>query len=96
MTCDKFVVDEDGDPFWLMDVDVLECLTVFGASTEAMLAAKCEELAKITATIAEMEAKLVDEKTLKVGDYVRQTSTTRLVRIVEDDRSILPHKMVPR
>ncbi|AHM66889.1 hypothetical protein PPSQR21_032500 [Paenibacillus polymyxa SQR-21] len=41
------------------------------ASTEALLAAQREELVKITANIAELEAKLADEKTLKIGDYAR-------------------------
>ncbi|UMR33979.1 hypothetical protein MJ749_14870 [Paenibacillus polymyxa] len=40
-------------------------------STETLLAAQREELAKITATIVGLEAKLADEKTLKVGDYAR-------------------------
>ncbi|MFK4473721.1 hypothetical protein ABH897_003452 [Paenibacillus sp. RC73] len=45
------------------------------ASTETLLEARREELANIIATIAELEAKLADEKTLKVGDYARVINT---------------------
>ncbi|MDH2332478.1 hypothetical protein [Paenibacillus polymyxa] len=65
------------------------------ASTEALLAVQREELVKITANIAELEAKLADEKTLKVGDYARRLITGQVVRVVVDDRSELPLKTVP-
>ncbi|MMZ45498.1 hypothetical protein D1872_70960 [compost metagenome] len=68
-----FLMDEDGDEFLLTGVCDLRSVDVYRAelSTEALLAAKREELVKITAAVAELEAKLADEKTLKVGDYAR-------------------------
>lgn len=92
-----FLMDEDGDEFLLTGVCDLRSVDVYRAelSTEALLAAKREELVKITATIAELEAKLADEKTLKVGDYARHLITGQVVRVVVDDQSTLPLKTVP-
>ncbi|MBE3649169.1 hypothetical protein [Paenibacillus polymyxa] len=69
---DEYVLDVDEDVFYFSERNY-DGLTVFrgGVSTETLLAAQREELAKIIATIAELETKLADEKTLKVGDYAR-------------------------
>ncbi|UNL92790.1 hypothetical protein CPY53_04110 [Paenibacillus polymyxa] len=93
---DEYVLDADEDVFYFSERNY-DGLTVFrgGVSTETLLAAQREELAKIIATIAELEAKLADEKTLKVGDYARRLITGQVVRVVVDDRSELPYKTVP-
>ncbi|MGG4217558.1 hypothetical protein ABEW32_04910 [Paenibacillus jamilae] len=93
---DEYVLDADEDFFYFSERNYAG-LTVFrgGVSTETLLAAQREELAKITATIAELETKLADEKTLKVGDYACQVATGRVVRLTADDRSSLPYRVVP-
>lgn len=73
---DEYVLDADEDVFYFSERNY-GGLVVFrgGVPTETLLAAQREELAKVTANIAELEAKLADEKTLKVGDYVRVIDT---------------------
>lgn len=93
---DEYVRDTDDDIFYFSERNYAG-LVVFwgGVSTETLLAAKREELANITATIAELEAKLADEKTLKVGDYARRLATGHVVKVVFDDQSSLPFKTIP-
>ncbi|KAF6658896.1 hypothetical protein ACT3XG_14820 [Paenibacillus polymyxa] len=93
---DEYVRDTDDDAFYFSERNY-DGLTVFrgGVPTEILLAAQREELAKVTATIAELEAKLADEKTLKVGDYACRVATGQIVKVVFDDQSSLPFKTIP-
>ncbi|MGG1641847.1 hypothetical protein ACIFQM_11235 [Paenibacillus sp. NRS-1782] len=65
-----------------------------GVSTETLLVAKREELAKITTTIAALEMKLADEKTLKVGDYARVIDTGRSEKLAVGDIVVI-YEIVP-
>ncbi|WP_149093393.1 hypothetical protein [Paenibacillus terrae] len=84
---DAFLTGEDEKEYYLVSDSVLRHVDVYRAelSTETLIATKREELAKITATIAELEAKLADEKTLKAGDYARVVDTGRSEKLAVGD-----------
>lgn len=97
------VIDEDGD---VIDIEYDADFTVFRRaeeqpSTADLLAAKRADLDKLRAEITELEARLVEESTPKVGDYARLTKRSfnhgldcgEIVRVIKIDGSHIPFKV---
>ncbi|WP_339273774.1 hypothetical protein MKY59_21505 [Paenibacillus sp. FSL W8-0426] len=80
---DVGVYDSDGDFTFVGSAGFTLYRKV--VSTEALLATKRDQLATLTAEIAQIEAQLAEESRLKVGDYARVTDTTSVDEFSEGD-----------
>ncbi|MDQ0168738.1 hypothetical protein [Paenibacillus tundrae] len=79
--------DEDGD-YWSYDSDNDTLFRKVPPLSES-LATKRDQLATLTAEIAQLEAQLAEESRLKVGDYARVTDISSVDNFNEGDIVII-------